>query len=268
MQDDLTRKEFLKRTSAGVLGLGLAGGAARWARGEDPPPQPVPRPRRTLGRTGIQVTPIGFGAARTMEPGLVRAAVDAGINFLDTGRSYSNGRNEIMLGETLREMRDRLVIQSKARLRIRETGDELRTAKVSAKIRETLGQSLDASLEALQTDRIDILLLHGMDRADLIHHEAVVGFFAEAKKKGKIRACGFSSHTNQVELLRAANERKIHDVIMVPYNPAGSFTHSRSGHYSEWDQPALEKEMRAASKAGIAIVAMKTCSGGPHSLDG
>jgi hypothetical protein len=55
---------------------------------------------------------------------------------------------------------------------------------------------------------------------------------------------------------------------MVPYNQKGSYKHSRASHYNEWDQPALESELKKAEKNNIGIVAMKTCSGGPYSPDG
>ncbi len=128
--------------------------------------------------------------------------------------------------------------------------------------------SLTESLKALQTDYVDIMLIHGASSLDIINHETVMDFFGAAKKKGQIRACGFSSHENHVELLKAANESKFYDVIMLPYNHRGSYNHSRTGRYSEWDQPALEAELKKAEKNDIGIVAMKTCSGGPYSPDG
>jgi len=92
----------------------------------------------------------------------------------------------------------------------------------------------------------------------------VLNFFDKAKQSGKIKAVGFSSHENQVELLKANNEKKIYDVVMVPYNWKGSFVHSKYKNIKRsWDQPALEIELKKAKKNNIAIVAMKTCSAGP-----
>jgi len=128
--------------------------------------------------------------------------------------------------------------------------------------------SLKERLKALQTDYIDILLIHGANTVDIIEHEAVMDFFRVAKEKGQIRACGFSSHDNQVELLKAANKSKFYDVIMIPYNHKGSYRHSKGGHYREWDQQALESELKKAERNNTGIIAMKTCSGGPYSPDG
>lgn len=266
--DQMSRKGFLIKTSAGLLGYSLfRGDRFRLFNSQTAGKQTFPE-YRLLGRTGIKVTPIGFGASRTMEPILVKSALEAGINFIDTGRSYFNGQNEVMVGKVIRGMRKEVIIQSKVRLRSREIGEKLDTAAAYDSIIKIMQSSLTESLKALQTDYIDVLLIHGANSVDIINHDAVREFFRNAIEKGQIRAYGFSSHSNQVELLKAANESRSYDVIMVPYNHRGSYTHSNTGRYSEWDQPALEQEMAAASRNDIAIVAMKTCSGGPYAFDG
>jgi predicted aldo/keto reductase-like oxidoreductase len=111
------------------------------------------------------------------------------------------------------------------------------------------------------------MLIHGATDPNVIYHEAVMGFFEAAKKEGKIRAHGFSTHTNQIELIKTANQKKFYEVIMVTYNHKGSYIHMNSGSYSEWDQPALEIEMAIAKKRGVGMIAMKTCSGGPYAPD-
>ena len=55
-----------------------------------------------------------------MEPSLLKAALDRGINFIDTGRSYYNGQNEVMVGKVIKGIREKVIIQSKVRVRIRE----------------------------------------------------------------------------------------------------------------------------------------------------
>jgi len=265
-KSSITRKEFLKQ-SAGIVAAGLIGSQTSTLFGTKSTILNNKPELRVLGRTGIEVTPLCYGASRTMEPALVRAALDKGINFIDTGRSYSNGENEIMLGKTLKGMRKDLVIQSKARVRINEEEEQLNTQSTRDKIYTILTTSLNESLNALQTDYIDILLLHGIQSPDILLNDAVRDFFRTTKKSGKIRACGFSSHSNQVAVLKAANENSFYDVVMVPYNHKGSFVHSLSSWYSEWDQPAVERELKKAADQNIGIVAMKTCSAGPYTPD-
>lgn len=262
----ISRKEFIKKSSAGLLALGFLGKSSWKHRRISQQSKPVSK-YRTLGRTGLKVTVVGYGASRTMEPTLVRRAYDAGINFFDTGRSYFNGQNEVMLGKVIKDIRKEVIIQSKISLRLRERGDELKSPRVSERIKTLMQSSLDQSLKALQTDYIDIMLLHNVKTVEMLHHETILEFFQKVKKEGVIRAFGFSTHANQVELLKAANRTGLHDVIMVPYNHKGSYIHSLSGRYSEWDQPALEVELEEAKKNQTGIVAMKTCSAGPYAPD-
>ncbi|HPG38678.1 MAG TPA: aldo/keto reductase [bacterium] len=251
----ITRKEFLQ-TGAGLAALSIFPGALAQAT-----PQ-----YRVLGRTGLQVTTLGFGATRTNDPSFIRTALDSGINFLDTGRIYANGQNEVVIGNVIKEFRKKIIIQTKVTLELRENGEQLKTRPVAKKIQAMLETSLQESLEALQTDYLDVLLLHNLTSLPLLQHETVRSFFTEAKKSGKIRACGFSSHENQAELLRTNNSDHFYDVVMVAYNHRGSYTHTQTGRFSEWDQQALETELQTAAQNNIGIVAMKTCSGGPLSL--
>jgi aryl-alcohol dehydrogenase-like predicted oxidoreductase len=257
----MSRKEFLKTSSAALLGIGVLGvGCNKKTDKDDAGPG-------ILGETGIKIPPIGFGASRTMEPSLVNAAIDAGFYFLDTGRSYSRGKNEVMVGEVIAPRRKEVVIQSKLRVRMKAQEDGSFASEDVKKTLADMTASMEASLEALKTDYIDIMLIHGASDPDVIYQEAVMGFFETAKKEGKIRAFGFSSHTNQVELLEASNQKQFYEVIMVPYNHKGSYIHMNSGGYSEWDQPALEIQMDIAKKRGAGLIAMKTCSGGPYAPD-
>ena len=257
----MSRKEFLKTSSVALLGFGVLGVGCKKNSGQDN------SELGKLGKTGITVPPVGFGASRTMEPSLVSAAIDAGFLFLDSGRSYSRGQNEVMLGEVVAPRRKDVVIQSKLRVRLNSQEDGSFAAEDVKKALDSMTASMEASLKALRTDYIDIMLIHGATDPDVIYHDAVMGFFEAAKKEGKIRVYGFSSHSNQVKLLRASNQKKFYEVIMVPYNHKGSYIHMNSGGFSEWDQPALEIEMDIAKKRGVGMIAMKTCSGGPYAPD-
>ncbi|MBA7699313.1 hypothetical protein ES703_108007 [subsurface metagenome] len=262
----ISRKGFLSKASAGLLTFGLFPRERfRLSDSQAENKQAFPE-YRLLGRTGIRVTPVGFGASRTMEPMLLRSTLKAGINFIDTGRAYFNGQNEVMVGKVIQGMRKELVIQSKLKLPLREIGEPLDTDAAHDRIIHLMQSALTESLRALRTDYIDVLLFHEADSVDMINHDAVLEFFRDAKDKGQIRACGFSTHSNQVELLKAANKSNSYDVVMVPYNHKGSYTHSLSGNYHVWDQPALEKELVKAEQNNIGIIAMKTCSSGPYAF--
>ncbi len=259
----ITRKEFIKKSSAGLLGAGIIANKPIYLQGTQKTPI-----INILGRTGIEVSPVGFGASRTQSPALTLAALDSGISFIDTGRYYANGQNEVMIGKVIKDIRKDIVIQSKVMVQPGEKGDALKTKNVRKKIREMMQKSLHESLQAMQTDYIDIWLLHRPSSLEVLNHETVWEVFNEAKQEGKIRACGFSTHSKQVEMLKSANKNKFYDVIMVSYNHKGMYIHSKFGTQGKWDQQAVEAELNIAHKNNIGIIAMKTCSAGPYSLDG
>lgn len=250
----ISRRFFLGLFSAGFFGLGMK---TRIRYGAKPALLNIKKVK--LGRTEISVTPLAFGASRTQESGLVKAALDSGMNFLDTGRSYAAGQNEVMVGKTIKEMRKQIVIQSKVKVPFKPGEKD--------KITGHLQKELEASLKSLQTDFIDILLYHGATNEDLLFDKSVIDFFKSAKEKGLIRAHGFSVHNNQVQLVKANNRHRFYDVVMVPVNHRGGFVHSNSGWESSWDQAALLTELQEARKNGIGVLAMKTCSGGPFAYD-
>lgn len=257
-ENGISRKEFIKRTAAGLIGLGVASSfSINYGYSEK-------GAARKLGRTGIQVRPVGFGATRSMEKELLKAGLDKGINFIDTGRHYFNGRNERMVGEVVKNIRDKVVIQSK--LRIRDWGKSIQMVEGAERIKKEMDSSIDQSLKALETDYIDIMLIHGAESPALVYHDVVLQCFEKAKTSGKIRACGFSTHSNQTDMIKVNNEKLFYDVIMVSFNHKGSFVHSQTGRYSEWDQASMVKELQRAGKNNIGIVAMKTCSAGPYAF--
>jgi len=264
----MSRKDFLRKSSTGLLAFALLGEIPFTLLNSKKAYSKTSTKYRILGRTELKVTAVGFGVSRTMEPTLVKSAIDAGINFLDTGRIYYNGQNEVMLGKVIGGIRKEVIVQSRVIVSLRGKDDLHKSTGISKRIKNMMNSSLKESLKALQTNYIDILLIHGANTVDIINHETVMDFFRVAKEKGQIRACGFSSHDNQVELLKAANKSKFYDVIMIPYNHKGSYRHSKGGHYREWDQQALESELKKAERNNIGIIAMKTCSGGPYSPDG
>jgi len=255
---NITRKKFLATALAGVAGMKLLQGSngitgSAYTR------------LRDAGKTGIKVSPICFGAPRTTEESLIKYALSKGINFIDTGRGYSNGKNEELVGRAVSGSRSATVIQSKIRLDAKELPSGGNGRKGSAEIREALSSKFEASLKALNTDYIDIMLYHDAMEERLLFHPEVMKFFDEKKNLGLIKAQGFSAHNEYLSLHDRNNREKFYDIIMVPFNHKGSFIHSVSGRFSEWDQNRLIELLSEAGEKGIGVVAMKTCSGGKYS---
>lgn len=253
----ISRKKFLAMT--GAAGLAAATGNINIAPGRY-------GNLRTLGKTGIMVSPLCFGAPRTNEISLIKYALSKGINFIDTGRSYGNGNNERLVGLAVNGIRNKVVIQTKIRLERNELPAGGKGRKGAEEIRQALSSKLEASLKALNSDYIDVLLIHDAIEEELIFHAETLRFFSDLKKAGTIKACGFSTHNDYLNLPSRNNSEHFYDVVMLPYNPKGSFIHSVTGDYSEWDQEKLTGILTEAGKNGIGVVAMKTCSGGKYSL--
>jgi aryl-alcohol dehydrogenase-like predicted oxidoreductase len=211
------------------------------------------------------VSPVCFGAPRTNDESLIKYALDKGINFIDTGRSYGNGNNEKLVGRAVGTKRKNVIIQSKIRLDKSEVPSGVKGKKGGEEIRAALSSKFEASLKALNTDYIDILLIHDAADEELAFHQSALKYFEELKKSGRIRAHGFSTHNDSMNLIERNNSEGFYDVVMVPFNHKGAFTHSVTGNYSEWNQEKLISLLKEASAKKKGVIAMKTCSGGPYS---
>jgi len=258
MKKTMSRKKFLSATVAGLAGLRIMSPKKSGNLTEITGKRPV-------GKTGILVSPVCFGASRTNDESLIRYAIDKGFTFIDTGRNYANGNNEKLLGKAVSGIRDKVVIQSKIRLDTNELPSGGKGIKGAEEIRSILNSKLEASLKALSSDYIDILLYHDAPGENLLFHPEVMKFYDGMKKSAVIRAHGYSAHNDLISLHERNNKELFYDVIMVPFNHKGSFVHSVTGRYSEWDQNRLIAALTEAGKKGIGIVAMKTCSGGKYS---
>ncbi len=186
---------------------------------------------RTLGRTDLKVTTVGFGCMITSDASVIERAADAGINYFDTARGYQGGNNERMVGAALKSRRKQVFISTK-------THGATRQAALA---------DLETSLRELGTDYVDIWYLHAInDPAQLT--DEVIEAQQTAKAQGKIRFTGLSTHSNQAAVIQGAIRSGKIDVVLVAYN----FTMYKT----------LEPALQAAAEAGLGVVAMKTMAGG------
>jgi hypothetical protein len=258
MGKSISRKDFLVKSIAGIAGLRMLSEKIKESDFNE-------IHLRTLGKTGILVTPLCFGAPRTNDESLIKYSVEKGINFIDTGRTYGNGNNERLVGRAVSGKRKNVIIQSKIRLESSELPSKGKGKKGAEEIRYALSSKLEASLKALNSDYIDIMLIHDAQDENLLFHSETIKYFDDIKKSGVIRAHGFSTHNDCMNLLSRNNIENFYDVIMVPFNHEGSFVHSVTGSYAEWDQSKLISILAEAGDKGRGIIVMKTCSGGPYS---
>jgi predicted aldo/keto reductase-like oxidoreductase len=244
----LRRRSFLRWSAAGLAGM-----AVKPALGSSQNPSPSAAPAgkkpiiRTLGRTGIKLPVVSMGVMNSDNPNLIRAALERGIVMLDTAHGYQRGKNEAIIGEVLKgRPRDSFVIATKvpAPDRDRRTGAIPPDAKS-----EPFLEMFDISLQRLGLDHVDILYQHNVLAREQALHEAVLSALQKIKKEGKARFIGVTTHSNEPEVIRAAVEGKIHDVVLTAYN-------FRQDHHDE-----VRRAVAEATAAGIGIVAMKTQAG-------
>ncbi|HEY0897205.1 MAG TPA: aldo/keto reductase [Sphingobacteriaceae bacterium] len=145
-----------------------------------------------LGKSDLKVSEVSMGCM-SLNPedphslGIIRAAIDSGINFFDTADLYNKGANEAMLGRALRSDRKSHLIATKVGNRWREDGSGWDWVPSMAYIRA----AVDESLKRLQTDYIDLYQLHGGMIGDPI--DEIIETFESLKQSGKIRYYGISS---------------------------------------------------------------------------
>jgi aryl-alcohol dehydrogenase-like predicted oxidoreductase len=186
-----------------------------------------------LGRTGLKVSEVGMGASMLPGPEFVRAALDAGINYFDTARRYGAGNSEIVLGKGLKGRRKEAVVATKCSLLRRK---------------QALIESAEASLKALQTDVIDVFQLHqAASRQDVLHGDHLEAL-AELRRAGKVRFTGVTTHFNMVEVMDAAVEAGVYDVVLTGFNFKSP--------------PEVVAAAERAAAAGLGVVAMKVMTGG------
>ena len=148
---------------------------------------------RVLGRSGVQVSQLCFGtmsfggdADPTTSAAMYRACRDAGINFFDTANNYNEGRSEEILGGLMRGEREDLVVATKC---FTPVGKD-RNARGGS--RRHVARAVEASLRRLQTDRIDVLFLHQIDRQTPL--EETLRAFEDLVRAGKVVYPALSNH--------------------------------------------------------------------------
>jgi aryl-alcohol dehydrogenase-like predicted oxidoreductase len=181
--------------------------------------------KRTLGRTGLEVTALGYGAMEVrgsriwggrpvteeQADAILNAVLDAGINFIDTANDY--GRSEEFIGRFIAKRRSEFVLATKCGctvVRRDETTDD--TPHVWT--RENLFRGLHESLERMRTDHVDIMQLHN-PTVEQVEQGDLVAALQEMKQQGKVRWIGCSSTLPHITTYIGWG---VFDVFQIPYS--------------------------------------------------
>lgn len=180
--------------------------------------------KRYLGNTGIEISEIAFGGVEIGMPygigvdelmpekeaiDLLHAAVDKGLNFFDTARMY--GLSEERMGKAFSTMRSDVVIASKCK-HLRGADGQLAPR---AELRSVIRQSLEESLTALQTDYLDLYMLHYGD-PEILGIDEVADEMQALRQSGKVRSIGVSVYT--VEETEKAIRSGVWNAVQLPFN--------------------------------------------------
>lgn len=243
------RRNFMKSTLAGFGGLFFLSAAEKKPEEKLVDVQGKERKRvyRTLGRTGLKLPVINMGVMNSDNPNLIRTALDSGIMLLDTAHAYMQGRNEEVIGSVIQgRPRDSYMIGSKVSLpQDHATGRYLEGATEAEFLKK-----LDLSLRRLGIDTVDILYHHNVSRRESAFYEPVLNAMAKAKKAGKFRFAGITTHTNEPEVIHAAVDTRFYEVVLTAYN------------YQQRHVAEVRDAIARAAQAGMGVVGMKAIRGG------
>lgn len=204
-------------------------------------------PRRSFGRTGVQVSILGvgghaFASAKTEAEGIriIHEALDAGINFMDNAWEYHDGRSEEWMGKALKGRRTEAFLMSKVCTHGRD-------GKVAM-------QQLEESLKRLQTDHLDLWQVHEViyDNDPDLHFakDGVMEAIALAKQQGKVRFVGFTGHKDPAIHLKMLGHDFPFDACQLPL-----------GVFDATFRSFEKKVLPELSRRGIAPIGMKSLNG-------
>jgi predicted aldo/keto reductase-like oxidoreductase len=241
----INRRSFMKSSAAGMAGLICPTFNVK-RQGKNLKERKLVY--RTLGKTGIKIPMIGMGILSAGSPALMRAALDAGITHFDsTAAQPQQMRNEEMIGEVLKGVpRESVVFGTKIHL-----SQDYKTGLYTKEATEDqFLKKLDAALIRLKMDYVDIVYHHMVSRRESAFHEPAMNAMEKAKKAGKARFHGITTHSNVPEAVHAAADSNFYEVVMAAYN------------HKQKDLGAVKEAIAKAADAGMGVVAMKVIRGG------
>jgi uncharacterized protein len=234
---DMTRRGFIK--TVGIGGAAATALAIPAGVGAQAPAgaQPAPMPRRTLGKTGAEVSVLCLGGMfdTVNNQLLLRQALNWGVTYWDTAEAYGNGLSEEGFGRFFTRYPDT------------RKGIFL-VSKFRPSPPDKMGEALDKGLKRLCTDYVDAFFAHGISEFGQI--AGLRDWAEQMKKAGKIKFVGFSTHSNMEECLLAAAKSGWIDTVMFTYN------------FRLMNTPKMKEAVDACAQAGIGLTSFKTQAGG------
>lgn len=247
-QPAITRRNFVTHAAAagvaGAAGYGLGAAPSHRLEAEARPSAPV-IPKRAFGATGAEISSVGLGAgSRFYGPiakdedaaGLIRQAIDRGIEFVETGANYGpDGISEKRIGLAMKTHRSKVFLET----------------KIDERNYDGAMREMERSMRRMNTDHLDLVLHHFLRGPEEVEEVAGRDGAERALRQmidqKVVKFRGFSTHTT--DTARAGIERLEPEAIQLPINAVRV--------------PDFEPEIiPLAVQRGIAVIAMKTCGNG------
>jgi len=236
-RNDPTRREFLKHTAAATAAFSAGAAMAFQPVGKAAPASDLEK--RRYGKTDMNVTLLGFGGAeigyertdQEVVSRLLNAALDAGLNVVDTAECYID--SEVQIGNAVSNRRDEFYLFTKCG-HITDSG-----GRGNAWSKADVLRSIERSLQRLKTDRLDVVHLHSCSLDELKKGECIEGL-EQAKKEGKTRYIGYSGDS---QAAKYAIESGRFDSLQTSVNIA--------------DQECIDLTLPLAKEKGVGVVAKR-----------
>ncbi|MBF0379292.1 MAG: aldo/keto reductase [Desulfamplus sp.] len=231
-----SRRSFLKIAGiAGATGVGtLFNPILSKATDKVDANKPLEKmPTRPFGKTGVNVSILGLGTMFDVVSNqlLLKQALKWGVNYWDTADCYSGGNSEKGMGKFFTKYPE-------------TRKDVFLVTKSCARKPEGMTKLLNQSFERMQTNYIDLYFAHGIKDISEVNDDTR-RWVEDAKKAGKIKFFGFSTHSNMEKCMMAASKMDWIDGIMMTYN------------YRIMNTPEMKEAVAACTEAKIGLTAMK-----------
>ncbi len=241
----LGRRDFMKSSIAGLGGFVYLSSNEKRQEKEQRERKFI---YRTLGKTGIKIPVIGMGMLQPSNPALVRAALDAGINHFDTTAIPAVQENNLkMFGEVTKgRPRESFVIGVK----ISSPIDAATGLYKEGATTEAFLKKFDFCLKCLNMEYVDVVYHFAVSRKESASHEPIMKAMERAKKEGKTRFLGISTHMNVPEIVQAAADSNFYELVIAAYN------------FKQKNYLKVREAIAKAAGAGLGVVAIKAIRGG------
>jgi aryl-alcohol dehydrogenase-like predicted oxidoreductase len=245
----MDRRKFLKNSALGVVGAGVLGGESL-LKAEETKADETPKIKeyRTLGRTGFKASDISVGGM--FDESLLNALLESGVNYIDSAESYGNGQAETIIGKVLKNYDRKKFFITTKQLVTALPGMPLKEEEVT---KEGIIKRYHKSLDRLQMDYADCLMMHACDKVEDLNHEGFHAAVKQLRADGRLKYAGISNHGTfhpidvrepMKKVLLAAAEDGRFDVYLMTYNFL--------------NQEQSEEVLRVCNEKGIGTTLMKT----------